>query len=283
LGVISFQMAEEDPANEYRLQGNDAFAKKKFEEAEDLYSKALDAAATNHLVWGNRSAARLNLGKNEEALADAMEALRLDPKYLKGYHRRACAHRAMGDSGAVVQAYQDALQVDITNEWVQKQLKISKKEHAEFLRQKPVESVEDWLALFNILEDARERMLQLAEFWNNSSPEERLAIFQKFLSIISGGEPEDLNQGEFTVEQMVELPMDNYEDMERNESWINFYKTKDSESKLSIFEKTWEITTDQEKTIIINDLKHFFLLPILKEKGKIQCDDEEEEGDDDNF
>jgi len=173
--------------------------------------------------------------------------------------------------------------VDITNEWVQKQLKISKKEHAEFLRQKPVESVEDWLALFNILEDARERMLQLAEFWNNSSPEERLAIFQKFLSIISGGEPEDLNQGEFTVEQMVELPMDNYEDMERNESWINFYKTKDSESKLSIFEKTWEITTDQEKTIIINDLKHFFLLPILKEKGKIQCDDEEEEGDDDNF
>eukprot|EP00638_Chattonella_subsalsa_P015530 CAMPEP_0117834466 /NCGR_PEP_ID=MMETSP0949-20121206/10927_1 /TAXON_ID=44440 /ORGANISM="Chattonella subsalsa, Strain CCMP2191" /LENGTH=250 /DNA_ID=CAMNT_0005676311 /DNA_START=57 /DNA_END=810 /DNA_ORIENTATION=- len=250
-------MAEEDPANEYRLQGgNDAFAKKKFEEAEDLYSKALDAAATNHLVWGNRSAARLNLGKNEEALADAMEALRLDPKYLKGYHRRACAHRAMGDSGAVVQAYQDALQVDITNEWVQKQLKISKKEHAEFLRQKPVESVEDWLALFNILEDARERMLQLAEFWNNSSPE---------------------------IEQMVELPMDNYEDMERNESWINFYKTKDSESKLSIFEKTWEITTDQEKTIIINDLKHFFLLPILKEKGKIQCDDEEEEGDDDNF
>jgi len=275
----------ESPCEEMRRRGNEAFTAKNYEEANQLYSKALELEPSNHVLYSNRSAAKLNLGKNEEALQDALEALTIDPTYLKAYQRVISSHRALGNLEDALKASQAAVKLEPKNAWAKGQLKQAQKEWANYLREKPVETVEDWIKLFKTLENPKERMLQLAEFWNSSRPEERLTIFHKFLAIIGGAHfTQAIGSEEFTIEKMVELPMDNYADMERNENWLHFYRSQSPEDKLVTFEKTWEITTDTEKNIIVNDLKHFFLVPVLKEKGVIPAHEDlnEDEDDDDD-
>jgi hypothetical protein len=59
----------------------------------------------------------------------------------------------------------------------------------------------------------RERLFAMATFWNESSPEERHSVFSRFLAIISGS-GKGVTGSDFPAEQMVCLPMDNYEDLE---------------------------------------------------------------------
>ncbi len=52
--------------------------------------------------YGNRALARLRHGDAAAAEADAGEALRLDPTFLKAWQRRAAARRALGRSLSAV-------------------------------------------------------------------------------------------------------------------------------------------------------------------------------------
>ncbi|CAM9641745.1 unnamed protein product, partial [Heterosigma akashiwo] len=127
--------AAADRGEELRLQGNEEFCKKNYGEAERFYTLSLEARPNNHLVHGNRSAARLHLDRPEDALADADEALRLDPTYMKGYHRRASALQAMGDLEGVVNTYEAAVQaVPGGDEWAEEQYSKAKRRYANFLR-----------------------------------------------------------------------------------------------------------------------------------------------------
>ena len=83
-----FQPPEaEDPdpekATQCKRQGDKAFSDKDFPGAEQLYTNALRHDTSNHLLWANRSAARLRQGKNDEALQDARTSRQINPKYLK--------------------------------------------------------------------------------------------------------------------------------------------------------------------------------------------------------
>ena len=51
--------------------------------AEEAYSDSLAGSTSNAVVWANRSAARLALGKAELALLDARLARTVDPAYAK--------------------------------------------------------------------------------------------------------------------------------------------------------------------------------------------------------
>ena len=64
-------------AETLRLQGNAAFGNKNFEEAVRLYTDALELSATNGLIYGNRSAALLQLGKAQQAAQDARAMVKL--------------------------------------------------------------------------------------------------------------------------------------------------------------------------------------------------------------
>ena len=46
-----------------KRQGDEAFVKADFRAASDLYTRALDHDTHNHLIWANRSAAYLRLGR----------------------------------------------------------------------------------------------------------------------------------------------------------------------------------------------------------------------------
>jgi hypothetical protein len=85
---------------ELKRRGNAAFQQKAFEEAEVLYSKAIDVNGANplgnqHIFYANRSAARTSMNKTALAVTDADACIALDPGYAKGYFRKAQALKAL--------------------------------------------------------------------------------------------------------------------------------------------------------------------------------------------
>lgn len=79
-----------------RTLGNDYFLKGDFAKAEEVYTSLLADFEKDHaIILTNRSAARLGLGKQDEALADAEQAIELDRKWIKAYYRKASALEAL--------------------------------------------------------------------------------------------------------------------------------------------------------------------------------------------
>jgi serine/threonine-protein phosphatase 5 len=71
------------------------FSEKHYKEAIELYSKAIQLLPTEAIYWGNRSFAYLRTEMFGSALSDATKAIDLNPKYVKGYYRRAGAYMAL--------------------------------------------------------------------------------------------------------------------------------------------------------------------------------------------
>jgi len=78
-------------ADDLKALGNAAFASSKFEEAEKFYSQAIEVTGGNAILYTNRSAARYQLGKVEQSITDADEAILIDPMWTKAYYRKAVA------------------------------------------------------------------------------------------------------------------------------------------------------------------------------------------------
>ena len=66
--------------------------------------------------YSNRAATYMMLNKWAEALADAREATKLDPGFVKGHAREAKCHLVLGDPKAAVRCYQAALRLEPGNE-----------------------------------------------------------------------------------------------------------------------------------------------------------------------
>lgn len=68
--------------------GHDATtADHQFNEAADLYTKAIDLNPKDATIWCNRAYTRIKLEEHGYGLADATTAIELDPKYAKAYYR----------------------------------------------------------------------------------------------------------------------------------------------------------------------------------------------------
>jgi len=85
--------AEEAAAQAAALkdEGNVKFKAGDYAAAVELYAKSLEINNQQHLVFSNRSAAYLKLGKADAALQDAEQCVELEPKWAKGYSRHAAA------------------------------------------------------------------------------------------------------------------------------------------------------------------------------------------------
>lgn len=87
-------------------EGNAAFKAKKYAEAIEVYSRALEVDPKNKDINSkllqNRGASYLNLNKYDEAIADCTEALKLDPSYVRAKRTRAKATGQKGDWEAAV-------------------------------------------------------------------------------------------------------------------------------------------------------------------------------------
>lgn len=89
---------ESGPALSAKNAGNDAFHNKKYKEAVDLYSQAIalyDSAKDRAICYCNRAASHLQLKNYDEVVKDCTESLKLDPEYIKAFHRRAQAYEQL--------------------------------------------------------------------------------------------------------------------------------------------------------------------------------------------
>lgn len=95
--------------------GNAEFKAKNFDRAIELYTAALKDTPNDHTIYGNRAMAYLNLGKNEEALADGDKCIEIKPDWGKGYHRKGAALHKLGKFEDSMGAYAKGLEIDPTN------------------------------------------------------------------------------------------------------------------------------------------------------------------------
>jgi tetratricopeptide (TPR) repeat protein len=109
---------DEDKANQLKLEGNKAMARKQYDEAISFYSQALrlsPAGPSSHVYYTNRSAAYCHLGKYEDSESDAERALALEPESSKAHSRLGLSRYFLKDYEGAVEAYESAVHYDPTN------------------------------------------------------------------------------------------------------------------------------------------------------------------------
>ncbi|CAB4256305.1 similar to Saccharomyces cerevisiae YOR027W STI1 Hsp90 cochaperone, interacts with the Ssa group of the cytosolic Hsp70 chaperones and activates Ssa1p ATPase activity [Maudiozyma barnettii] len=107
-------------ADEYKQQGNAAFSAKEYENAIDLFTKAIEVSETpNHVLYSNRSATYSSMKKFADALTDAEECIKINPTWSKGYNRKGAAHFGLGNLDEAEVAYKKALELDASNKAAQ--------------------------------------------------------------------------------------------------------------------------------------------------------------------
>ena len=81
-----------------RLRGNQHFAKGKYLDAVQCYTRCLGDkdALKSPVVYSNRAMSYVKLKKWSQAEEDATSALRIDPKHYKSYQRRCVARLSLG-------------------------------------------------------------------------------------------------------------------------------------------------------------------------------------------
>ena len=122
---------------EIKSRGNKAFSARRMEEAQILYSRAIELCNTSYALFGNRAAVYNTMGQFDNALTDAEAAIKCDPEWAKGYFRKGQALMGLKKPHAATEAFETSLRVDQkANKTVEKELakakalglKISKEE-----------------------------------------------------------------------------------------------------------------------------------------------------------
>ncbi|XP_014282079.1 dnaJ homolog subfamily C member 7 [Halyomorpha halys] len=84
-------------AEEKKELGNQQYKLKQYGKALVYYSEAIELWPTNSSYYGNRSACHMMQGNYASACEDALQAVTLDPKFVKGWVRVAKSNIAIGD------------------------------------------------------------------------------------------------------------------------------------------------------------------------------------------
>ena len=90
----------------HKAEGNKALGEKRYDDAIDSYTKAIEINGNDHVFWSNRSAAYLSKGDAENALEDATKCIKLNPSFAKGYSRKGAALHQLRDYDEAIQAYE---------------------------------------------------------------------------------------------------------------------------------------------------------------------------------
>mmetsp|Transcript_2337 Transcript_2337/g.8444 ORF Transcript_2337/g.8444 Transcript_2337/m.8444 type:complete len:138 (+) Transcript_2337:352-765(+) len=84
-------------AEKYKSEANAAFQAKRYVQAIDSYSRAIEINPGNAVYYSNRAFAQLRLENYGAAIDDATTAIHLDPTFIKGYYRRGSAYLGLGN------------------------------------------------------------------------------------------------------------------------------------------------------------------------------------------
>ncbi|KAI4595263.1 Hsp90 cochaperone [Pestalotiopsis sp. 9143b] len=102
-------------ADELKALGNKAIAEKKFDEAIDAFTKAIEIDGSNHVLYSNRSAAYASKKEWSNALKDAEKTTEIKPDWPRGWGRKGAALHGSGDLLGAHDAYEEGLKQDPNN------------------------------------------------------------------------------------------------------------------------------------------------------------------------
>lgn len=102
--------------DELKAKGNAALQSENFDDAIKYYSEAIDIDPSNHILYSNRSAAYVKVGKYTNSLEDANKTVSLKPDWPKGYSRKGAALEYLNKYEDAITTYEEGLKFDATNE-----------------------------------------------------------------------------------------------------------------------------------------------------------------------
>ena len=100
---------------ELKELGNTQFKNGNYTEAIDFFNKAIEIDSDNHILYSNRSAAYLSIGKGKEALDDAEKCTNLKPDWIKGWGRKGAALHMLKKYDDSVESFNEGLKLDKDN------------------------------------------------------------------------------------------------------------------------------------------------------------------------
>ncbi|KAL6570194.1 hypothetical protein OROMI_014708 [Orobanche minor] len=107
-------------ANSEKELGNEFFKQNKFNEAVDCYSRSI-ALSPTAVAYANRAMAYIKIKRFHEAENDCTEALNLDDRYIKAYSRRSTARKQLAKLKEAVDDVEFALRLEPQNQEIRKQ------------------------------------------------------------------------------------------------------------------------------------------------------------------
>jgi hypothetical protein len=102
---------EKAKAEEFKKKGDEAWKRKEYQAASDLYTEAMKIDLTNAVYRCNRAAAQLGLENWMNAEEDAYIATKLDPKYANAWSRLGMARLKQGHGKRAKKAFEKALEI----------------------------------------------------------------------------------------------------------------------------------------------------------------------------
>lgn len=86
----SLSAEDKAAAEKHKQEGNAHMTSKQYDEAIDAYTRAIERDPSNPIYFSNRAAAHSSKTDHLSAVADAKQAIELDPKFVRGYSRLGC-------------------------------------------------------------------------------------------------------------------------------------------------------------------------------------------------
>ena len=93
-------------AETFKERGNELLRQNKNLEAIESYTRAIELNPQNHVYYGNRSQAKLNIRDFDGAIKDANKSIELDQSYTKAYYRKAVANKGLGNYQLALKEFQ---------------------------------------------------------------------------------------------------------------------------------------------------------------------------------
>lgn len=103
-------------AEKHKQTGNQHMSAKSYDKAIESYSQAIGLDGNSPVFFSNRAAAYSSKGEQHLAIADAEQAISLDPTFGKAYHRLGYAHFALGQYEHAKSAFERGLELEPSNQ-----------------------------------------------------------------------------------------------------------------------------------------------------------------------
>lgn len=122
----SLNVEDKQIAENFKQEGNTALKSNNFQQALDLYNKAIEIDTNNPIYFSNRAAAHMRLSDFESAIDDCEKAISLDESFMRPRERLASAYRSLGKTNEEISTLENAVAINSENEALQRQLQQAK-------------------------------------------------------------------------------------------------------------------------------------------------------------